>query len=223
MVNNDVVFRVHFGGQFDRWHKFTYVGGDIGLNEETYDLDCQSFVEIETIVKKFGYQPGDLIYYREPGKELDDGLVFITSDEDRMTMFFLGHKLVVLYTVSVANAIDEVGPNVGEVAKVEDSDDEERRMNVINDPYWQSLISDGDDAWDAIDEPVARTSTHGDDTSTFGKDDDFHDCDEDDDFHDKDGDENDGDGGDKEAVHEEAIDLETTNVGGSRDPASLGG
>jgi hypothetical protein len=33
------------------------------------------FFEIERVVKKFGYHPGDLVYYCEAGKELDDGLV----------------------------------------------------------------------------------------------------------------------------------------------------
>jgi hypothetical protein len=43
MTNNDVIFRVHYGGWFDRRHKCTYVGGDIWLYDETYDLDCLSF------------------------------------------------------------------------------------------------------------------------------------------------------------------------------------
>lgn len=107
------------------------------MYEETYDLDYLSFLEVETVVKKFGYQPSDLIYYHEPSKELDDGLILITFDENviKMAEVFLGHKLVVLYTVSFANTVDEVGPNVGEVLEDEDSNDEERRMKVINDPY----------------------------------------------------------------------------------------
>jgi hypothetical protein len=104
----------------------------------TYDLDCLSFFEVKTIVKKFGYQLGDVIYYREYNKELDDGLVLITSDDDvvRMAECFLGHKLVVLYTMSFAHDVDEVGTNVGEVDEDEGSDDEERMRTVINDPYW---------------------------------------------------------------------------------------
>lgn len=86
-------------------------------------LDCLSFFEVETVVKKFGYQPGDLIYYREPGKELDDRLVLMTFNEDvvKMAEVFLGHKLVV---------VDEVCLNVGEV-----EEDEERRRKAINDQY----------------------------------------------------------------------------------------
>jgi hypothetical protein len=91
-----------------------------------------SFIEIETIVKKLGYRPGDLVYYREPYKKLDDGLVLLTSNEDvvKMADAFLGEKLVMLYTVSLANVGDEVVcPNVGE------NSGEERMRKVLNDPY----------------------------------------------------------------------------------------
>jgi hypothetical protein len=113
------------------------------LYDEAYDLDRLSFFEVERIVKKFGYQPRDLIYYCEHGKELDYGLVLITSDDDviRMAEVFLGQKLVMFYMVSFANAIDEVDPNVGEVEEDEDSDEEERMRKVINDLYWQSTPS----------------------------------------------------------------------------------
>jgi hypothetical protein len=60
MANNDVIFRVHYKGRFDRRHRCTYVGGNIGLYEESYDLNCLSLIEIKTVVKKFGYRPGDL-------------------------------------------------------------------------------------------------------------------------------------------------------------------
>jgi hypothetical protein len=170
MASEDVIFRVHFGGRFDRRFKCTYVGGDIGLFDEPYDLDCLSFIEIQRVVRKFGYQPGDLIYYREPDKELDDGLVLITSDDDvvKMADYFEGHKVVVLYTVSLADANEQVDANAGEVAEDEDesSDYEERTRKIVNDPFWKSLISSEDDAWDDGAEPEAGTSTHGVGTST---------------------------------------------------------
>jgi hypothetical protein len=138
MANNEVIFRVHYGGRFDRRYRCTYVGGNVGLYEESYDLDRLSFIEIETVVKKFGYQPGDLVYYHEPYKELDDGLVLLTSDEDvvKMADAFLGEKLVMLYTVSFANVGDEVVcPNVGEGEEGENSGNEEMTRKVLNDPY----------------------------------------------------------------------------------------
>lgn len=102
MASNDVIFRVHYGGRFDRRHKCMYVGGNIGLYEEPYDLDRLSFFEIKRVVTKFGYHRGDLVYYCEAGKELDDGLVLLTSNEDvvKMADVFLGQKLVVLYTIA---------------------------------------------------------------------------------------------------------------------------
>jgi hypothetical protein len=80
------------------------------------------------------------VYYRIPGRELDDGLVLLTSDEDvvRMVEVLLGHTLVVLYTVSFADAGVEVGASEGEGEGEDDAEsgDEEMRMKVINDPYW---------------------------------------------------------------------------------------
>jgi hypothetical protein len=70
-ASNDVIFRVHYGVRFDRQHRCTYVDGNIGLYEEPYDLDRLSFFEIERV--KFGYHSGDLVYYCEAGKELEDG------------------------------------------------------------------------------------------------------------------------------------------------------
>jgi hypothetical protein len=158
MANSEVIFKVHYGGRFDRRNKCTYVGGQIGLYEESYNLDCLSFFEIETVARKFGYQSGDLVYYRIPERELDDGLVLLTSVEDVVGMaeVYLGHTLVILYTVSFANAGAEVGANEGEGEgegeEVAESGNEERRMKVINDPYWQALMSDDDDAWDGADD-----------------------------------------------------------------------
>lgn len=213
MANNEVIFKVYYGGRFDRRYRCTYVGGNIGLYKTSYDLDRLSFIKIEIVVKKFGYRPSDLVYYREPYKELDDGLVLLTSNEDvvKMADTFLGEKLVMLYTVSFANVGDEVVcPNVGEGEEGENSGDEERMMKVLNDPYWKAMMSDSDDAWDTVDEPIADPSTRGGETSTFR--DDWHDFI---DFDEEVVGENDGDSGDEEGAHEEAAQLETTHVGGS--------
>jgi hypothetical protein len=210
MANNDVIFRVHYGGRFDRRYKCTYVGGQIGLYEESYDLDCLSFFEIETMARKFGYQPGDLVYYRIPERELDDGLVLLPSDEDvvRMAEVLLGHTLVVLYTVSFAdaNADAKVGANEGkDVAK---SGNEEMRMKVINDLYWQALMSDDDDAWDGADEPEAGTSKRDNDYIP--------------DFDDE-GDTDEEDGSHEDGSHEEGSHEMATDVGGASGSATMFG
>jgi hypothetical protein len=181
------------------------------LYEESYDLDCLFFFEIEIVVRKFGYQPGDLIYYREPDRDLDDGLVLLTSDADviRMAEVHLGHKLVLLYTVSFTNAGDEVGSDVGEGDEVEDSGDEERRMKVINAPYCRSLMSDDDDAWDGANELEAGTSNRDVDFLL--------------DFDEDDGGESDVVSCHDEGGNEKAAQPETTYVGGSNGPATLDG
>jgi hypothetical protein len=134
-----------------------------------------------------------------------------------MADVFLGKNFVVLYTVSFTNSGDEVGPNVGEGEDGENSGDEKRRRKVLNDPYWKLVMSDDDDACDTVDEPIANTSTRGDETSTFR--DDWHDfIDFDEEAggeNDGDSGESDGDGGDEEGAHEEAAQLKTTHVGGS--------
>ncbi|KAB8849522.1 hypothetical protein FH972_026766 [Carpinus fangiana] len=158
MATDDVIFSVNYGGRFDRQDKCMYVGGKIGVFDETYDLDCLSFIEIERIVKKYGYQPCDLIYFLQPNKSLNDELVLLTCDDDilRMNEFLKGHTVVVLYTVAFGH---------GDEKEDEPSDDEkegERRRNkVINDPYWKSLMRSDDDAWDDEAEPGVGTSTHG--------------------------------------------------------------
>jgi hypothetical protein len=205
MANNNVIFRVHYGGWFDRQNKCTYVGGKIGLYEESYDLDCLSFFEIKTVARKFRYQSGDMVYYRISERELDDGLVLLTSDEDvvKMAEVYLGHTLVILYTVSFADVGAEVGANEGEGEEVAERGNEERRMKVINDTYWQALMSDDDDAWDETDEPEASSSKRDDDY--------IHDFDDE-------GDIDKEDGGHEEGSHEKA-----TAVGGASGPATLFG
>jgi hypothetical protein len=122
-------------------------------------LDCLSFIEIETIVKKFGYQPGDLIYYLQPSKSLDDGLVLLTCDADvlRMTKVITGSPVVVLYIVAFGHSDEEEEEEEDEVNDA----DERRRNKIINDPFWTSLMGNEDDAWDDGVEPRVTTSTHG--------------------------------------------------------------
>jgi hypothetical protein len=168
-------------------------------------LDCLSFFEIETVVKKFGYHPGDLVYYCEAGKELEDGLVLLTSNEDvvKMADVFLGHKLVVLYIVAFSKSANELVPNVSEVEEGEDDGVEERRMNDVNDPYWRALMSDDEnDAWDVPDESEDSDSYFDEEgDSEEGGDS---------------GEEEGGDGG-----HEEAAQQDRTHVGGLGDPSKL--
>lgn len=127
-----------------------------------------------------------------------------------MADVFLGHNLVVLYTVAFSNSTDELVPNVGEVENGEDSGVEESRMKVVNDPYWKALLSDDEnDAWDGPDEPE-------DSDSDFDEEDDSEEGGDS-------GEEKSGDGeecGD-EGGHEEAAQQDTTHVGGLGNSSSL--
>ena len=79
-----------------------YVGGDISIHGEGYDRDCMSFIEVESILKSYGYKRGDLVYYKQVGMNLDEGLVQIKTDPDVLKMVdcHKGVESVVLYTIS---------------------------------------------------------------------------------------------------------------------------
>jgi hypothetical protein len=62
MRSDDVNFWVYFRSRFDRQYKCTYVGGDIGLFDESYDLDCLSFFEVEKIVNLKNWMMGWCLY-----------------------------------------------------------------------------------------------------------------------------------------------------------------
>jgi len=61
MYPESIIFEVHHGGRFNREHRVTYVGGDISHYPDPYDRDELSFIEIERVVRTYGYGPGDLI------------------------------------------------------------------------------------------------------------------------------------------------------------------
>ncbi|KAB1215998.1 hypothetical protein CJ030_MR4G024551 [Morella rubra] len=80
------LFGVHYSGWFSRQFGCTYVLGDVGMYDELYDLNCLSFFELEIVVKPFGYKAGDLIYYKQPTKNLDEGLQLVLSNHDVLEM-----------------------------------------------------------------------------------------------------------------------------------------
>jgi hypothetical protein len=57
-----LMFEVHHGGRFNREHRVTYVSGDISHYPNPYGRDELSFIEIERVLRTYGYGPGDLIY-----------------------------------------------------------------------------------------------------------------------------------------------------------------
>ncbi|KAB1221610.1 hypothetical protein CJ030_MR2G006820 [Morella rubra] len=53
-------------------------------------------------MKPFGYKAGDLVYYKQPTKKLDEGLQLVSSDYDVLEMIkcHKGQSIIVLYVVS---------------------------------------------------------------------------------------------------------------------------
>ena len=75
MEEGDLIFEIHHGGRFKNLNGLIYVGGDISIHGEGYDRDCMSFIEVESILKSYGYKRGDLVYYKQVVMNLDEGLV----------------------------------------------------------------------------------------------------------------------------------------------------
>jgi hypothetical protein len=69
-----LVFEINFRGRFDKKFGCIYVGGQMDVHPDEVDPDNMTFFQIESIVKQYGYSLGDLIYFRDPTKNLVDGL-----------------------------------------------------------------------------------------------------------------------------------------------------
>jgi hypothetical protein len=167
-----VTFRVHYGGKFDRKYNCVYLGGKIELVDENYDLGQLSFIELEKILNPFGYQEGVMIYYLQPDKSLDDGLVLLMSNDSVIGMVECLRRcksdipIVCLYIVSYHTSDEQVNDD-----EDDQGGDDTRRMKFINDPFWKSLMSDEGDAWnDGDDQPVACSITLDNDALDDGAD-----------------------------------------------------
>jgi hypothetical protein len=160
-----VTFRVHYGGKFDRKYDCVYLDGKIELVDENYELGQLSFIELEKKLNPFEYQQGYMIYYLQPDKSLDDGLVLLMSNYSVIGMaeYFQRCKsdipIVCLYIVSYHTSDEQVGDD-------EDNEgaDDAWRMKIINEPFWKSLMGNEGDAWDdGDDQPVACSITQDND------------------------------------------------------------
>ena len=111
------IFEIHFGGRFKNLNGLVYVNGDITVHDEPFDNDCLSIFGLESILGKYGYQRGDLIYYKLIYMSLDNGLVQLKTDNDMLNMVDVHkkEKVIVLYTVS---AVDDCIPLTPTIPKV---------------------------------------------------------------------------------------------------------
>ncbi|KAB1209264.1 hypothetical protein CJ030_MR6G007216 [Morella rubra] len=137
MSSDPFLFEVHFGGKFNQQLGCNYVGGDVAVYDEPYDRDYFSFFEMEAIVRPYGYNTGDLLYYKEPGKSLVEGLKLVSSDLDvlQMVKCHEAEQVVVLYLVS----FDGIGGDEdNDEAEGEDNEEAERRRIGVNDRFWST-------------------------------------------------------------------------------------
>jgi hypothetical protein len=148
MGSPELVFEVHYGGRFDGYFGCKYVGGEVAIHHETYDREMLSFFEIEGILKPYGYNFGDLTYFKDPVKSLVNGLYLITSDHNVLywSSCHISHYIVHLYIVSFG----EGGGNEDdddEEDDYEDEDDHKGRVD-LHDPWWADKLSDDKDLFD---------------------------------------------------------------------------
>ena len=85
MEEGDLIFEIH-EGRFKNLNGLIYFGGDISIHGGGYDRDCMSFIEVKGILKSYGYKRGDLVYCKQVGMNLDEGLVQIKTDPDVLKM-----------------------------------------------------------------------------------------------------------------------------------------
>lgn len=52
----------------------------IDVYDKPYNPECLSFFKVKKIVKSYGYNTKDLIYYKELGKNLNDVLKLVSLD-----------------------------------------------------------------------------------------------------------------------------------------------
>ena len=135
MDNDDIfIFEIHFGGRFKNLNGLIYVNSDITVHDEPFDSDCLSFFELESILGKYGYQRGDLIYYKLTDMSLNNGLVLLKTNNDVLNMVDVHktEKVVVLYTVSAADDCIPLTPTLLEILVVDKSKGKEKVTGTSN-------------------------------------------------------------------------------------------
>jgi hypothetical protein len=147
MCRMKLVFEINHGGMFDRKCGCIYVGGQVDVHPEHVDLDNMTFVLIESILEQYGYSPSDLIYVRDPTKNLVDGLQLLSSDYDvaYLVAKHVDTHVVELYIVSFQSNVGEDGEDWENY----EEEDDGGRVDY-NDTWWDDRISDDEDVFDCL-------------------------------------------------------------------------
>jgi hypothetical protein len=122
MCRMKLVFEINYGGRFDRAYGVIYSGGEMVVHPQSVDLDSFTFSMLVSIVEQYGYNPGDLIYFRDPNKDLVMGLHLVSSDYDGhyMSSVHVENNVVKLYIVSFQDDGDGESGEGGEDDEEED-------------------------------------------------------------------------------------------------------
>lgn len=145
MCRMKLVFEINHRGRFDRKYGCIYVGDQVDVHLEHVDPDNMTFVLIESVLRQYRYSPSDLIYVRDPTKNLVDGLQLLSLDYD-MAYLVAKHvdtPVVELYIVSFQSNVGEDG----EDWENDEEGDDGGRVD-LNDPWWDDKISDDDDVFE---------------------------------------------------------------------------
>jgi hypothetical protein len=139
----NLVFEINYEGWFDRAYGVIYSGGEMVVHPESVDLDSFTFSMLESIVEQYRHNPSDLIYFRDPNKDLVVGLHLVSSDYDvyYMSSVHVENNVVELYIVSFQDDRD------GEVGQDDEEEDVRDRV-ALNDPWWDDKISDDEDVFE---------------------------------------------------------------------------
>jgi hypothetical protein len=140
----ELVFEINYGGRFDRAYGVIYSRGEIVIHPESIDPDSFTFSMLESIVEQYGYNPGDLVYFRDPNQDLVVGLHLVSSNYDVHYMSSVHvENNVELYIVS----FQDDGDGDGEGGE-DDGEEDVRGRVALNDPWWDDKISDDEDVFE---------------------------------------------------------------------------
>lgn len=108
---------------------------------------------------------GDLIYYKLPGKSLEDGLILIFFYHNMLEMVSCheGEHVVVLYVFSFAAT---TGGDGGGQSDKEIDEEEEHWCLGVNDPFWDEVISIDEELFDVEVDVTSTSDSEGAGAST---------------------------------------------------------
>jgi hypothetical protein len=108
---------------------YTGGGGEMVVHPDSVDPDSLTFSLFESIVKQYGYSPGDLIYFRDPNKGLVVGLHLVSSDYDvdYILLVHVENYAIELYIVSFRDD----GARDGEDGEDDDNEDVGGRLILM--------------------------------------------------------------------------------------------